>query len=75
MTDCRQTMEQLLKEMLSAGFGKDVQPSADEESSNAKQLNLQQVKITDSDGNLRTVFPSKTDLNYGESENIQIERE
>lgn len=75
MTDCRGTMEELLKEMLSAGYGNVAEKADAEESSSFKQLNLQQVKITDADGNLRTVFPSKTDLNYDESTNILIERD
>lgn len=75
MTDCRQAMEDLLREMLSASFGKPSGKVDTEESISSEQLILQQVKITDADGNLRTVYPSKTDLNYDESTNILIERE
>lgn len=39
------------------------------------QLIVQQIKITDFDGNLKTVYPSKTDLNFDESASISVERE
>lgn len=73
--DCRVTMELLLKEMLMAGFGvlENVESSEDNLISNI--LNVQQIKITDLDGNLRTVYPSKTDLQFDESLNISVERE
>lgn len=69
MTDCRQTIEDLLKEMLLAGFGNSAEPA------DHHQLLVQQVKSTDAEGNLRAVYPSKTDLNFDESANIFVERE
>lgn len=68
MTDCRSTIEQLLKCMLLAGFGR--------KADNTDQfiLDVTQLRITDADGNLRSVYPSKTDLVYEKSENISIER-
>lgn len=75
MVDCRQTCEELLKEMLLAGFGKQAQLSEDDEDDIVNQLTVQQVKITDPEGNLKTVYPSKTDLYFDESANILIERD
>lgn len=68
MVDCRTTIEQLLKSMLLAGLGR--------KADNSEQylLDVTQIRITDADGNLRTVYPSKTDLVCEKSENISIER-
>lgn len=68
IADCRQTMEQLLKSMLLAGFGRDT------DNSGQYILDVTQIKFTDADGNLRTVYPSKTDLVIEKSERIVIER-
>lgn len=68
MTDCRQTIEQLLKQMLLAGLGRDA------DNSGRYILDVTQIKITDADGNLRTVYPSKSDLVVDKSERIAIER-
>lgn len=75
MIDCRTTIEELLKEMLLAGFDKSSGDSVGDGTSKPKQIIVQQIKTTDDDGNLRTVYPSKTDLNYDESTNILVERE
>lgn len=71
--DCRATMQELLHEMVLAGFG--VYNVDDVDSNVEQQLIVQQIKITDLDGNLRTVYPSKTDLQYDESLNVVIDRE
>jgi len=73
--DCRLTMELLLKEMLLSGFGVMENVDSSEENLILNLLNVQQIKISDLDGNLRTVYPSKTDLHFDESSNISIERE
>lgn len=39
------------------------------------ELIVQQIKITDLEGNLKTVYPSKNDLNFDETANIFVERE
>lgn len=69
------TIELLLKEMLLAGFGVMENTDASEETTILNVLNVQQIKITDLDGNLRTVYPSKTDLHFEESSNISVDRE
>ena len=61
--------------MLLAGFGVLENVETSEDNSILNILNVQQIKITDIDGNLRTVYPSKTDLQFDESSNISIERE
>lgn len=61
--------------MLLAGFGVLENADASEENLILNILNVQQIKITDLDGNLRTVYPSKTDLHFDESSNISIDRE
>lgn len=63
--------------MLLAGFG--VAPpvaSVDAETfTYTNQLIVQQCKTTDLDGNLRTVYPSKTDLQFEETVSIIVDRE
>jgi phenylalanyl-tRNA synthetase beta subunit len=51
--------DELLKEMLLLDLGKKVG-----ESSLARSLQVEQVKIVDVEGNLRVVYPSKTDLAF-----------
>lgn len=71
MADCRMAMEQLLMSMLIDGFG--VENSSEENIANV--LHLKQIKIVDEEGNLRRVYPSKTDLEFGDNEHILIDRE
>ncbi|KAJ6636220.1 Leucine-rich repeat-containing protein 47 [Pseudolycoriella hygida] len=73
--DCRQIIEILLKEMLLAGFGTMENVDSSEEVTILNVLNIQQIKITDLDGNLRTVYPSKTDLHFDEPSNISVDRD
>lgn len=78
--DCRSTIEELLKEMILAGLGStpantNNAPEVDGNKPVNNQLIVQQIKITDLDGNLRAVYPSKTDLNFEESASILVERE
>lgn len=69
-------MELLLKEMLLAGFGvMENVASSEEETTVLNALNVQQIKITDLDGNLKTVYPNKTDLHFDETSNISVDRE
>lgn len=64
---CKKAIESLVHEMLLNGIG------TTELEDGAVQIVVQQVKITDLDGNLKGVFPSKMDLSFGES--ILVERE
>lgn len=75
MTDCRATIEELLREMLLAGFGTTKDEANEPDQPKTHQLLVQQVKSVDPDGNLRAVYPSKADLNFDESAHIFIERE
>lgn len=76
---CRITIEELLKQMLLAGFGRmdgDSEANAESSPGVRNQLVVEQIKITDLDGNLKAVYPSKTDLvNFDESASIYVERE
>lgn len=67
VNECRTAMQELLREMLMANFG----ASSTEEH---RSLIVQQVKITDPEGNLRSVYPSKTDLQF-EGQAISVQRE
>jgi len=51
--------------------------SSEEEDPNSKlrrTLLMQQVKIVDSKGNLKTVYPSRVDLNFGDSNKLRVKR-
>lgn len=65
-TICTQVMSSLLSKALELNF------SAVE--GNDKTLELEQVRILNSDGNLKTVFPSKIDLPELENDTTQITR-
>lgn len=54
-----------------AGFGVYESPTDDI----INVLDVKQVKITDADGNLRRVYPSKSDMKVEEHENVIVERE
>lgn len=76
INDCRLTIQELLTEMLLAGFGGAVEPATvDEEPAFKTQLVVQQVKSTDLDGNLRNIYPSKNDLLFDDDKLILVERE
>lgn len=56
MIHCLKTLEEFLKEMLLAGFGEKVN-----EIDRCDQLMLEPVRIVDSMGHLKAVYPSTTD--------------
>lgn len=61
MDICRRVMESLFKEMFSLGLAKKY--------SNENEgylLILQQTRVVDDKGQLKTTFPSRTDLNSNE---------
>lgn len=73
MTDCRSAIDELLKEMLIGGFGAE---SDDVTEANIQNmLHVQQIKVTDCEGNLRRVYPSKADLEFEDDAAILVERE
>lgn len=61
---CRKALDQLLLELLTLGVTET--PGA---------LNVHRVRVTDMQGNLRAVYPSRADLKYDEELNIKIVRE
>lgn len=88
MADCRAGIEELLVEMLLAGFGApaEISVASNVDANNSAaveterqfehELIVQQVKSTDPEGNLRAVYPAKTDLLFEESRpTILVERE
>lgn len=86
MADCRAAIEDFLVEMLLAGFGTATASAAIDAAGDAaavekarnfeQELIVQQVKSTDVEGNLRAVFPGKTDLLLDEKRpTILVERE
>jgi hypothetical protein len=88
MDICKQVMEQLLIEMLNAGIvsredglTEKVENlnlnsnSASDSNESLKPKNtliMQQVKTVDTKGNLKTVYPSRVDLNFAESSSNKI---
>lgn len=55
MVDCLATLEELLKEMLLAGFGETFNGT------DANELRLEAVRIVDSHGHLKDIYPLYTD--------------
>lgn len=74
MIDCVETMEALLKAMLQLGTGLGASQNASSDTTIAT-LDIRQVKITDAEGNLRRVYPAKSDLIINETDNIAVDRE
>jgi len=75
--------------MLSLGLGKAEEETKQDSSSSSssededeavakplpgKRLQVEQVKVVDTDGNLKVVYPSKTDLPYAASMGIEVKR-
>ncbi|GFR13183.1 hypothetical protein TNCT_492731 [Trichonephila clavata] len=73
LSTCKKVMDALLVEMLKLGLGNlDNQSSNDEEGdSQTNQLTVQQVKIVDEEGQLKVVYPSRTDI---QTEGILVKR-
>jgi hypothetical protein len=71
MDICRRVMDSLLRQMLQLQLGK-----KDNESNFRQILILQQTRVVDEKGQLKTTFPSRTDLDWIEISqgNIFIER-
>lgn len=67
---CRQAMQALIKEILMLGIA-DIDIS-DEHFHN---MVIHQVKVVDPEGNLRNVYPSRTDLIFEDDNTIVVERE
>ncbi|XP_022120022.2 leucine-rich repeat-containing protein 47-like [Pieris rapae] len=57
---CKTVMDKLLQECLMLGIG-------DEENSPYHTLTVQQVKVVDLEGNLKSVYPSRTDCVFDEA--------
>ncbi|PRD33932.1 UNVERIFIED_CONTAM: Lrrc47 [Trichonephila clavipes] len=64
LSTCKKVMDALLVEMLKLGLGNlDNQSTNGEEGdSQRNQLTVQQVKIVDEEGQLKVVYPSRTDI-------------
>lgn len=73
MSDCRSAIDELLKEMLIGGYGTQGGDATEENIENT--LFVQQIKVTDDEGNLRRVYPSKADLEFEDGAAILVERE
>ncbi|XP_067130399.1 leucine-rich repeat-containing protein 47-like [Centruroides vittatus] len=68
---CKKVMDSLLYETLKLGLGNkklDLNGSTEveNESSNLKSLIIEQMRVVDEDGNLKVVYPSRTDLIFEE---------
>jgi hypothetical protein len=62
MDICRSVMDAFLRQIISNQFGEKQQPD-----SHLRQiLTLQQTRVLDDKGQLKTTFPSRTDLDWPE---------
>ncbi|XP_059054836.1 leucine-rich repeat-containing protein 47-like [Achroia grisella] len=66
---CKTVLNKLLQECLLLGIGDDAQEAADYHT-----LVVQQVKVVDPEGNLKSVYPSRTDCVYEDSPNVKVYR-
>lgn len=64
-------MDQFLKEIVILGLGCTPESNETEE---FHKLIVEQVKVVDSEGNMKQVYPCRTDLNF-EDNSIAINRE
>lgn len=61
---CKKALDQILFEVLSLGV-----------TENEGSLTVHRVRVTDSQGNLRAVYPSRTDLKFDDTQSVKIIRE
>ncbi len=70
--------DEVIREMLSLDLGAKDEPDSDDEDEEEmarKQLKVEQVKVVDAEGNMKVVYPSKTDLAFAnEAANIRVIR-
>lgn len=72
---CRRVLDALLRETLLLGISSSEPPSDGTTLQSAHHtLTVQQVRVVDKEGNLKVVYPSRTDLNF-EDNTISVIRE
>ncbi|XP_013184033.2 leucine-rich repeat-containing protein 47 [Amyelois transitella] len=67
---CKTVMDKLLHESLVLGIGDD----PNEPHAGYHTLTVQQVKVVDPEGNLKSVYPSRTDCVYEDATNVKVYR-
>lgn len=55
-------MDEFLKELITQGLCSSMENS--NQTSNAHNLEVEQVKVVDMEGNLKHIYPSRVDLNF-----------
>ncbi|XP_026754962.2 leucine-rich repeat-containing protein 47-like [Galleria mellonella] len=68
LASCKTVMNKLLQECLLLGIGDDAPDSG------YHTLTVQQVKIVDPEGNLKSVYPSRTDCVYEDTPSVKVYR-
>ncbi|XP_057331602.1 leucine-rich repeat-containing protein 47-like [Microplitis mediator] len=58
---CRNVMDEFLKELITQGLCSSTDSN---QTSNAHNLEVEQVKVVDMEGNLKHIYPSRVDLNF-----------
>lgn len=72
---CRRVLDTLLREMLLLGINRSESPSEGTTLQSVYHtLTVQQVRVVDKEGNLKVVYPSRTDLSF-EDKSISVIRE
>lgn len=74
LATAKMVADQLLMEMLKLGLGEGEEEVKGVAEGELKQLKVEQMKIVDEDGNLKVIYPSKTDLVFEGVKNIVVER-
>lgn len=65
---CRKVLDEFLKELVTQGLGCE---STNEENK-FHELLVEQVKIVDLEGNMKSVYPSRTDAIYDEKDIVVV---
>lgn len=59
-------LDQFLKELIVSGLADSAEPKDTDTDNKCNNLTVQQVKVVDTEGNLKLVYPSRADLNFSE---------
>lgn len=62
----RKVLDKFLKELIILGFTDTPEQDVKEDVKKYNNLIIEQVKVVDTEGNLKLVYPSRADLNFDE---------
>lgn len=78
LSTCKSVMDELIRRMLEAGFHSSHMtsaPAATADDGGKQELVIEQVRVINSEGQLKVVFPSRVDLQFDSVKVIYQEKE